>query len=1100
MNEHRSTSSGLASLVLAMAPCLCSGQIVFDGSLGAPGSLSGPNFQIPHTRGQLAGGNLFHSFSTFNLAAGESATFSGPASVNNILARVTGGSQSSIRGTLNSDIQGANLFLINPAGIIFGQGAQVNVSGAFRATTADYIELADGRRFNVSLDGNVALLSAAPEAFGFLSGSAHKGEIKMDTSPSAIDVTGLDAKGQDLALIGRKVELKNSMLRSAGGQISLAAAGSGAARVAIAQGVGEPNHNLGGDLILTGSLLSVSRADGGSIHLQGGDVLIDGAGSITLPGDTIAYRGIDADARLNASGGAIHIHANRDLLMRNGAVASTSSRNSRNGGLIDVKAANMTIDGAGAVTRLVTQNSASSTGSGGSISLDVAGNLLLREGGAIEANTLSSGAAGSILIKAGSLAVTGGEKNAFTGIRSVTSSAGNAGSVSVDVAGKIDLRDRAIIGSDTIGGSGNGGSVTVNAGSLFIHGAAPRGFSNEFLTGITGLVTAGATGKGAELKVTVDGKIDLIAGGLIDTSVLASEGSILAGHAGNIEVTAGDIEIDRAGSDFFTGIGSDTEFESLLPDLTPVWHAGGISVKAENIVLLNGGLISSSSGGSGNAGSVSVTADSIFASGSGKETKYVFSKASGIVALTEGAFGGDGASTGNGGEVSVTAKGTITLSGEGEIAAKSEGPGDGGSVLVDAGRIILSSGGKLSAKATAGGQAGTVTARANRIDVLQGGIIESLSLGSGNAGGIMLNADRFDLNGGSISSENSGSGRAGSVRLEGDELTLANGSIISVRAERADAGSIVLDLEDTVSFTGKSSVSATAGGTGKGGDVTIEANGSIVVNDAKIEATTLAGSSGQGGSVLLESDRVVVEDRALVAASSQGSGTGGDVGLDASSVILRRDGTLESTNGGSGSAGSVTVTAAKGMLMNHATVTVDADGGDAGDVVLNIGKNLRLIDSDITAEASADGGGIEMNAGRLLYGSNSALSASAGGAGGNLGITSPHVVFDGGAISADAIDGQGGVVNIAATTYFANGVIPTANSQNGADGSVVIDAQVAFQTSEEGNEAEFLNPDDALQPDCTKRAASTTSSFTRSGRGGVRRLPGGYLPSFRILK
>src|SRR5207249_3566752 len=106
-------------------------QIVTDGSLGAHVSLTGPNFGIPASLGRLTGNNLFHSFSQFNIATGESATFSGPANVQNILARVTGGNASQIDGLLRSTITDANFFLLNPSGVMFGPNASVDVGGAF---------------------------------------------------------------------------------------------------------------------------------------------------------------------------------------------------------------------------------------------------------------------------------------------------------------------------------------------------------------------------------------------------------------------------------------------------------------------------------------------------------------------------------------------------------------------------------------------------------------------------------------------------------------------------------------------------------------------------------------------------------------------------------------------------------------------------------------------------------------------------------------------------------------------------------------------------------------------------------------------------------
>ena len=88
------------------------GQVTVDSSFGNAGALAGPNFQIPDTLGNTVGGNLFHSFSDFNIQTGESATFTGPDSINNILGRVTGGDASSIDGLIRSEITGANLCLL----------------------------------------------------------------------------------------------------------------------------------------------------------------------------------------------------------------------------------------------------------------------------------------------------------------------------------------------------------------------------------------------------------------------------------------------------------------------------------------------------------------------------------------------------------------------------------------------------------------------------------------------------------------------------------------------------------------------------------------------------------------------------------------------------------------------------------------------------------------------------------------------------------------------------------------------------------------------------------------------------------------------------
>ena len=93
------------------------------------------------------GANLFHSFGDFNVHTGESATFTGPATTQNVIGRVTGGHASDIDGTIRSEMPKANLYLLNPAGVMFGPDASLDLKGSFAVTTADYLKHADGTRF-----------------------------------------------------------------------------------------------------------------------------------------------------------------------------------------------------------------------------------------------------------------------------------------------------------------------------------------------------------------------------------------------------------------------------------------------------------------------------------------------------------------------------------------------------------------------------------------------------------------------------------------------------------------------------------------------------------------------------------------------------------------------------------------------------------------------------------------------------------------------------------------------------------------------------------------------------------------------------------------
>jgi len=157
----------VACLLSVLTPRVGSAQhITIDGRLSPPQTLVGPNYTIGANLGKQVGSNLFHSFGQFSLASTpvpESATLtptgsSGP--ISNVIGRVTGGSQSGIDGAIVSAIPGANLYLINPSGIVFGPHATVNVSGSFHASTADYLKMSDGAKFQATNpDGSI--LSAA---------------------------------------------------------------------------------------------------------------------------------------------------------------------------------------------------------------------------------------------------------------------------------------------------------------------------------------------------------------------------------------------------------------------------------------------------------------------------------------------------------------------------------------------------------------------------------------------------------------------------------------------------------------------------------------------------------------------------------------------------------------------------------------------------------------------------------------------------------------------------------------------------------------------------------------------------------------------------
>src|SRR6476620_1760149 len=224
--------ASLTSLVQAASPIPGSG---LNTPVSPPVPLPSGQTQYNITGGTRPGGgtNLFHSFGDFNVPSNNIANFLNASgfATSNILGRVTGGDISNIFGAIQTQGFGnANLFLMNPAGFLFGPNATVNVGGMVSFTSADYLRLADNARFNAVPGPADALLTASPvAAFGFLG-----------SNPGAITVQGSQLSvtpGQSISLVGGNITVQSGVLddgvtiqparlSAPGGQINLASVAS----------------------------------------------------------------------------------------------------------------------------------------------------------------------------------------------------------------------------------------------------------------------------------------------------------------------------------------------------------------------------------------------------------------------------------------------------------------------------------------------------------------------------------------------------------------------------------------------------------------------------------------------------------------------------------------------------------------------------------------------------------------------------------------------------------------------------------------------------------------------------------------------------------
>ena len=253
-------------------------EVTLDGSMGAAGAIAGPDYQITQDLGKLENGNLFHSFGKFNINTTESATFSGSTGIKNIISRVTGGQASTIDGVFRSTIPGANVFFLNPSGIVFGENASLDVQGSFHASTSDYLRFKDGVKFETGVTtANPILTTAAPEAFGFL-----------NDTPASISVSGglnkvLEVpENTTLSLIGGDITVNSRSLYAPSGQVILASAGSAGEVVFNESGVDTSSFTQGGNIHLSRDASNPVPIINETMQIADIDVSADSAGKVVI--------------------------------------------------------------------------------------------------------------------------------------------------------------------------------------------------------------------------------------------------------------------------------------------------------------------------------------------------------------------------------------------------------------------------------------------------------------------------------------------------------------------------------------------------------------------------------------------------------------------------------------------------------------------------------------------------------------------------------------------------------------------------------------------------------------------------------------------------
>jgi filamentous hemagglutinin family protein len=429
----------------AALPASGVGGIVADDTAGTSVVRAGPRFEI--TEGTRRGRNLFHSFSRFDLDRGATADFvdTTGGGVAHVIGRVTGGAGSRIDGLIRSDIPGADLFLLNPEGIVFGPGASLEVQGSFHAAAADELRLADGTVFSARPAQRGSFSAAAPRAFGFLG-----------RSPAGIVVDGAVlevAAGKRLMLVGGSVDITGAALRSDSGAVDLVGAGgetevarnASAAKLAAAGATGNVRLSEFTSVDTSGAGGGVIRIVGGTVTLDrtgllsindgggGGGVSIRARGDVSLTGGTLAAAFSQGPGRA----GDLRISAGGDIVLDDSLLATDSfdEGDGGDGGDIRLEATNARIQAS------FLQTESDGPGDSGDVSLTLTKALFLTGASEIAAGTNGVGAGGAVRISAGDVEILEGSQVRANG----SATEGPGGNVDIQVRGTL-----RIAGSQTL--------------------------------------------------------------------------------------------------------------------------------------------------------------------------------------------------------------------------------------------------------------------------------------------------------------------------------------------------------------------------------------------------------------------------------------------------------------------------------------------------------------------------------------------------------------------------------------------------------------------------------------------------------------------------
>ncbi|MDF5729472.1 MAG: filamentous hemagglutinin N-terminal domain-containing protein [Rhizonema sp. PD38] len=966
-------------------------------------TINGSVFNI--TGGTQAGRNLFHSFQQFSVPTGGTAAFNNATDIQNIFGRVTGGVVSNIDGLIRANGT-ANLFLINPNGIVFGPNASLNVGGSFVGTTANAIQFGNLGFFSATNpEAPSPLLIINPSALLFNQFAAapiqNNSTAPAQTDPAGFRAYGLRVPdGKSLLLVGGNINMDGGQLNAYGGRVEL---GGLAAR-------GFVGLNIDGDKLSLDFPASSQRAD---ISLN------NGAAAYVEAGD----------------GGEIAVNA-RNLEVTKGSVLSAGIGLGL--GNAGAKAGDITLNATGDikidgnVNRIDIINNVRRQGIGNGGSIIISSNsFFLTNGAQLDASTFGQGSAGNVIINATKSVSLDGRSAIFSTIGNVSDTPeqrnaikGNGGDIQI-TSPQFSLTNGSQLSASTFG-QGNTGNVIINATKSVSLDAKSAIFSTVGNVSDTPEQRNAIKGNGGDIQITSP-LLSLTNGA---QSVASTFGQ---GNAGNVIINATkSVSLDGR-SNIFSNVGNvsdSTEKRNAIKG-----NGGDIQITTPQFSLTNGSQLSASTFGQSNAGNITVNAlDAVSLAGN-----------AGILSTVE--VGG----VGKGGNININAA-TLSLIDGARLAASTFGQGDAGNVTVNALDAVSLANAEIFSRVEAGGvgKGGNININAATLSLIDGaqlqtatrGATDTQPAGRGNAGDIIVNArDRVFLSKGAQifdGIQQEGVGIGGTIRINTGSLSISERSAIRTASGQQKAGDIIINARDQVSLDNDSEILSVAD-RGDGGNISINTRLLSIVGGAQLSTYTFGPS--KAGDILIDArDHVSFEG-----GSSRASGAVSEVGM-----------------GAKGQGGNIAISSGS-LVVDHAEILAHTFGeGNAGNVIINARdqvalSNIAFITDLIEKSGNAKGGDIRINTGTLKVTNVGRLQAATLGKGnaGNIVINARDSVefagsSDNGQLSSrvftqvqpGAVGNSGNVEITTGSLFLRDGANLSASTNgNGNAGNVIINAR-----------------------------------------------------------